>query len=441
MAKTNRFRFKELDKDIITIEEERKYRSPLALFFIKNGKLIFAISCLFSVTIFIIAVALTISNIGESSVVMYESNGVKVTFDTSDNSILNGTPITGEYANKVFDTIINSDTLDVGVVIKLNEKVLKDKTIVFYSDKTALIKYKSGEFSRVFPVNGNYGIDEDGIINKNANVVKVSGKVEKNNRGISILNLSDGSVEISKGNDVFFVRNNDVFVDDKLLYTNLSGVSLPFNDGGKNVFYSDGTVRTDNYIEVDNKKYYVKDRKKVLDNVEIVYYENGYAEIIYNDLSVMVRNSDHIVYNESIIEIVDNTINGVDIKNIMDVKEINLDNTNTEAVHYIVVLEETNNYEKHNVSKRLDNKFINFNTYINGEKKYNNVLDNNLKDNPNLEGLSSEKNTYLLCEGSIDKLSSISIKLGLWVSYEKITNEYMNSAFIGTVKVYVESLS
>ena len=55
--------------------------------------------------------------------------------------------------------------------------------------------------------------------------------------------------------------------------------------------------------------------------------------------------------------------------------------------------------------------------------------------------MSLTNNTYLLCEGSIDKLSSTSVKIGMWIDYDTITNEYMNSAFIGTVKVYVETLN
>jgi len=52
-----------------------------------------------------------------------------------------------------------------------------------------------------------------------------------------------------------------------------------------------------------------------------------------------------------------------------------------------------------------------------------------------------QNNNYILYEGTIDKLSEINVKLGFWISYENITNEYMNSTFIGTVKIYVESIS
>ena len=121
MAKTNKFSVKEFEENKITVEEERKDRSPLALFFKKNGKLIFAISFLFSIAVFIIAIALTISNIDDSYIVKYEDNGVIVTFDETDNSIINGTPITEDYAGKVFDSVINAQTSSVGVVVKIDE--------------------------------------------------------------------------------------------------------------------------------------------------------------------------------------------------------------------------------------------------------------------------------------------------------------------------------
>lgn len=443
MAKTNRFRVKDFEENIITVEEGRKERSPLALFFIKNGKLLFAISFLFSVAVFIIALTLVLSNMEESTIVKYESNGVIVSFDGTDNSILNGTPITDEYAEKIFDSTINISTSEVGVVIKVDDKELEDRTIVFYSDKSALIKYNSGGYMKVSSVNGENGVNEDGVIDRKAITKKVTGVLEENNNlGITILSLSDGSMEITKDNTTFFVRNNDITNTDNTLYTNLSGVSLPIKKENGYTYYSDGTMKKANYIVVNGTEYKVKEEKNnVYDNIKVIYYENGYAEVVKDTLSIIVRNSDHIVYNDKMLEIVDNSILNVDIKDVMDIKEITLNNTNEEISHYIIVLEETDNYEKHDISKRLDNSLINFNIYVGGNKIYNNVLDNNLKGTNRLEGLNLGNNTYLLYEGNIEKLSSETIKLGLWIDYNDIGNEYMNSALIGTVKVYVESLS
>ena len=66
----------------------------------------------------------------------------------------------------------------------------------------------------------------------------------------------------------------------------------------------------------------------------------------------------------------------------------------------------------------------------------NNVL---YKKLDNTSGIKNGKNNYLIYEGKIDKLSELTVKVGMWVSYEDITNEYMNSGFVGTMKVYIES--
>ena len=75
-------------------------------------------------------------------------------------------------------------------------------------------------------------------------------------------------------------------------------------------------------------------------------------------------------------------------------------------------------------------------TLANGNKIINNVLDKKLD---NTSGIKNGKNNYLIYEGKIDKLSELTVKVGMWVSYEDITNEYMNSGFVGTMKVYIES--
>jgi len=443
VKKSNKFNIKEFDNNKITLEELRKKRSPLALFFIKNGKLIFAISFLFSITVFLIAFYFVMINIGKSSIVMYESNGVKVTFDSSDNSLLNGTPITESYANKVFTSAINI-TSDVGVVIKTDELYLEEsgKTIVYYSDKSVLIKYNTGDFLRVYPVDGDYGITENGNVNSKAENVSLKGYVEKNDDlDISILYLSDGSLEVTKGNTTFFVRNSDITNTKEYFYTNLSGVSLPVDKVKGNTIYSDGTIKENNGIIVDGKRYEKINKVNVYKDIKIIYYENGYAEVVKNNLSIMVKNSDHIIYDDDSLEIMEDVTKGIEIKDIMDIKEIELNNTNNENAHYIIVLEETDDYKRHKIDKRLDNRFIRFNVYVDNNKYYNNVLDNNLNNSTPLDGIDLNNNTYLLHEGNIEKMSSTTVKLGLWIDYENITNEYMDSAFIGTVKVYVESLS
>lgn len=443
MSKTNRFHVKKLEESKITVEEERRNHCPFILFFIHNGKLIFTISLLLSLTVFIIAISLTLSNIKESSIVAYESNGVVVSFDGKNQSIINGTPITEDYASKVFDSKIE-DKQNIGVVIKIKEKTFKRGTIIFYSDKTALVKYTNGEFLRVFPVNNNYGISEEGIINRKAITKKVTGEIKTNTSlSITMLYLSDGSVEVTKENVTFFVRNSDLTSLDNKFYTNLSIVSLPIKKEGNKTYYSNGTIKENDYIIVDGQKYSKTEEKNIHDNIKIIYYENGFAEVTKDNLSIIVEKSDHIVYDDNIFEIVDNSIDKekIDIKDIMDIKTITLENTNQTASNYMIVLEETDNYQKHKVTRVLPSEYIKYNVYLNGNKTNNQILNNNIKETSKANGLSLKNNTYLIYEGKLEKLSTVTVKIGMWISYETITNEYMNSAFIGTIKVYVESLS
>ena len=440
MTKKNKFFVKKYDEDKgkMTVEEERKYHSPFVLFLIKNGRLLLAISLLLSVSVFIIAITLIFGNMKGSSIIKYEQNGVVVSFDGDDNSIINGTPITKEYAEKVFDSNLIQDNNLRGVVIKLKEVSIKGATITFYSDRTAIIKYDNGSYKRIYSVNGNYGITESGVIDSKAITNDLSGEYKKNDKyNINLIYLSDGSVIVIKDKVELFVRNSDITSNDDAFFTTLSGVSTSISKDGNKYTYSDGTIKEKDYIIVDNIKYTKVKDDKTNDNIKIIYYDNGYAEIIYNNLNVMVKNSEHIRYNNNIFEIIDNDKKDViEIKDIMDIKNIKLENKNNTMSNYMIVLEESNNYKKHNISKRLPSQYINYNIYVNGNKIINNVLDNKLD---NTSGIENGENSYLIYEGKIDKLSELTVKIGMWISYEDITNEYMNSGFVGTVKVYIES--
>ena len=448
MKKTNKFHVKKLKDKQIIVEQERKERSAFILFFIRNGRLLFAISMILSFTVFLIAIDLAISNLDSSTIVEHESNGIIVSYTNpngteENNYIINGIPITSEYANKIFDsqTISNSSE---GVVIKVKESSFKGGKVVFYSDKTALIKYDDGRYLRVFKIDNDYGVDEKGIISANAVTKKVTGEIRENaSLKIELLYLSDGTIEITKDDTVIFIRNTNITNLNDKFYTNTSGVSVVINKDGKRIYYSDGTIKEGNTITINNQVYNVKEEKEILNGIKIIYYENNYAEIIYKDLSILVEKSEHIVYDDSTLEIINNDQfnENIDINDFMNIKEITLKNTNDKEADYMIVLEETDDYSKYNIEKRLANEFINFNILVNNKKINNQVLNNNIKGTPLAGGLSLKNNTYLLYEGNLSPNEEAEIKLGLWISYENITNEYMNSAFIGTLKVYVESLS
>lgn len=433
MPKTNRFHVKEIENQNVTVEEERKYHSPFILFFIRNGKLILTISLLFSLSVFIIAFSLTMKNIKDSTILTYESNGVIVKFNSSDKSVLNGTPITPEYADKLFENSVQ-DSGREGVIIKTAEITLKFGKVIFYSDNTALIKYNDGTYMRVYSLHNSYGVDKDGIINSNAVMKKLSGEIKQNDLGMNILYLSDGSAEVTYENETIFVRNSDMTNIENEFYTNLSLVSIKIKEDSGKSYYSKNIIKENNTLIIDGKTYKQVKEVKANNNIKIIYYENNYAEVIKDDLSLIVEKSEHIKYDNNIFEIVYQNKEEVNIKDLIDIKKISLSNTKTEPINYIVVFEETSDYAKYNY-KVLPQEYLRYSIYANGRMYKNNLLNNNLKGK---EGYNFNNNTYLLFEGKLDRLSTTDINVGMWVDYETITNEYMNSAFIGTIKVYVE---
>lgn len=433
MPKTNRFHVKEIENQNVTVEEERKYHSPFILFFIRNGKLILTISLLFSLSVFIIAFSLTMKNIKDSTILTYESNGVIVKFNSSDESVLNGTPITPEYADKLFENSVQ-DSGREGVIIKTAEITLKFGKVIFYSDNTALIKYNDGTYMRVYSLHNSYGVDKNGIINSNAVMKKLSGEIKQNDLGMNILYLSDGSAEVTYENETIFVRNGDMTNIENEFYTNLSLVSIKIKEDSGKSYYSKNIIKENNTLIIDGKTYKQVKEVKANNNIKIIYYENNYAEVIKDDLSLIVEKSEHIKYDNNIFEIVYQNKEEVNIKDLIDIKKISLSNTKIEPINYIVVFEETSDYAKYNY-KVLPQEYLRYSIYANGRMYKNNLLNNNLKGK---EGYNFNNNTYLLFEGKLDRLSTTDINVGMWVDYETITNEYMNSAFIGTIKVYVE---
>ena len=437
MSKTNKFHVKEIKDEVnVTVEEERKDHSPFYLLFKRNMWLWYVLTFMIALIVSTVTIYALSKNINKSTVVEYDTSGVIVSFDEGNNSILDGIPITEEYASKLFDTSVYNE-INKGAVIKIKEVEFELGKIIYYSDKTVLIKYNNGNYVKVKPLNYDYGVEENGTIKMGSEANNVSYEYKNNDDlGIKLLYLSDGTVEITKDNMVFLLRNTDLTSNSETFYTNLSGISVPINKKENKIYYSDGSIKEDNYIIIDNIKHYPIKEEIIHDDIKIIYYDNGYAEVIQGELDILVKESDHIKYDDNIFEIIDDN-KEVNIKNFIDIKSLELDNKNNKEKHYIIVLEETYDYNKHNASKRLLNDYIKYSVFLNGNKT-NGTLNDNIKDSNKYEGLNLKTNTYLLYEGTLKTLEKTDVKIGLWISYEDITKEYMNSAFIGTLKLYVE---
>ncbi len=111
MSKKNKFYVKKINQEEnkITVGEEKNYHNPFIRFLISNGKLIFTISLLLSVAVFIIALTLSLKNMGESSIVMYEENGVGL-----------AAPQVG-----VLKRVVVIDTTGEGPIVMINPEILE----------------------------------------------------------------------------------------------------------------------------------------------------------------------------------------------------------------------------------------------------------------------------------------------------------------------------
>lgn len=450
MTKKNKFYVKKVKKDQITLKEEKDYKSPIILFLITNGRLIFIISLMLSISLLIISTSLVFKNMKVSLFpdnygdnITGNNGSIVINIDSSNTFKLdNSVPITEEYATKLYDSTEVLDSSLIGVVIKIKEIPLKDRTLVFYSDKTSLIKYKDGTYLKISKVNNDYGLLEDGTINAKAETKKLTAKEEISKElNIKLLYLSDGSIEVTKDQTTIFVRNSDITINNKAFYTNLSLVSIPIKTDNNKTYYSNNIIKENNYLLIDNKQINISSTKKIHnDNITIIYYENNYAEIIQNNQSIIVEKSEHIIYDDNILEIITNTTDTkeVNIDNLIGIKNIQIKNNNEKEINYIILLEETSNYNKYNITKRLPNNYIKYLVSINNQKQNIKLLDNNIKGTSKANGIKLTNNAYLIHEGKLSKSEEKNIKLGMWVDYQTITNEYMNSGFIGTIKVYIE---
>lgn len=323
--KTNLFKVRELKKDKIIVEEEQ-LKHPILFFFKKHINLLTIFMSIIGVSTIGAGLAITISLIGNTS-------DFDITYISGDDKI-NSNDANDEDVEK---ELLGDIAIKDGVVL-ITKKIMTEKgdVITYYSDGTSLIITRKGEIKRVVAkTDGSYGIDENGKIDSNTIVKKVTKTTNKLDDGTEITYYSDGSAELTKGNLTIFIRNsknisfnlnttNQLF--DRVLP---SGVSVPKNNskkmtGYKYTEFQDGTILIEkdniNYIvhnkedvtlDDDNPKFpnnnnqTIKTTKKLSDGNTIDYYNDGSAIITdQNGNKISVRKSgDIVIKNDAIYEI------------------------------------------------------------------------------------------------------------------------------------------
>lgn len=236
----------------IVLEEST---SALALFWKRYGMLVFSFLFILSLLVFGVSLFLFIKNLNTNDEMVIKETSIDVSLADYEAKVISNNALTDDSARNIFanDGEYNSKGEVLLVkTIKKNGFVIK-----FYSDGMALKIMNDGKsITRINPLsNGGYGINEDGVINGQAQSSTIKVTKTKNYPWGTVTYFSDNSAMVSDSNRDLFVRNaNDI---------------------------------KDNYIS-DNKISYLKETKKVGDSV-LKYYHDGTVEVVKGNTSYLVR--------------------------------------------------------------------------------------------------------------------------------------------------------
>ncbi len=336
-------RVKKIDnrKSEIVVEEDKKKKHPLLLFFF-NHKLLSLMLLLFALMLIVLGLQLAISNLKGSIDPSDILTSLEMNFHdgTGDVNLNGNKPFTDDDAKRKLYKKYGNIGLKDGVILEVKTLTFSDKTVIYYSDGSAMILNKNGSIVRVSSLgDGSFGVDDKGNIKEGAKTlnVKLNNTVTLKDKTI-IKYYSDGSAEITKNGKKIFVRDGSTIKLSKnneyIIKINPSGISFLKEEkkiGNSTIkYYSDGTIK----VIIDNKEYVIRndkdikidgnnisfpnnnaavviDTKKLNDGTVVKYYSDGSAEVIKTEGEIIfVRQSGDILYNsnERISEIIEDSI-------------------------------------------------------------------------------------------------------------------------------------
>ena len=247
----------------IVLEEKQ---SALILFWRRHNLIIFLTLLILSLTILGISLMLLIKNMNTNDIPNIKETSVDISLDDYKVALGNNA-LTDESAKERF---LNNQKFKNSGEVLLVKKVEHNKfTIKYYSDGTALMILKEGKrATRINPLdNGDYGINDEGIISSKAETSNVTITDTKEYPWGTVNYFSDGSAEVINSKvDLFVRKSNDI---------------------------------SDKYIS-DNKVSYLKDTKNI-GNTKLNYYYDGTIEVIKNGTSYLIRNEEDLNTSNNVV--------------------------------------------------------------------------------------------------------------------------------------------
>lgn len=346
---------------------------------------------------------------------------------------------------------------------KNNDKVSGTK-LTYYEDGTIKIE----QANNTYIVRDEKDIKIDNKVTfTNNNYATISNEINLKD-GSKLIYYTDGSAEIKKANESIMVRESkDIIYTEKRVieiietkYANEASTKATpdnkeikyLNNGGALIKNQNGKYE---YLEENsNIKYtdsgYIKNdlstikeinHKTTKDGTIVIDLENG-KSIIISEKGYRIVDTNKIVYDidGNIVKIIGNEEISAEIEGSVSDNRFVITNESGKSIKYMVTLEVSDNYKEY-APKWLDTKFLRYNIVENSNYIENKTFDKKLEIGTVLEGnVKIEKETYILHEATLANLKKAEINLGIWLDYEEITNAYQDSVFVGTIKVYTETI-
>lgn len=309
----------------IILEEKQ---SPWISFWKKYGKLIFLTSLIVSLTILIVSIFITVSNLNTSDKPIIKEVSIDTDLTDANISVDTYIPLTLETAKNLFNK--NSIFKTAGEILVVKTIDTGKYTIKFFSDYTAIKYMKTGNNSitRIAALDEHtYGIKENGVIDSKAEVSYISKTNTKKYSWGTIYYYSDGSAEVVDSKFDIYVRNAKDIQENYISNNKVSYLKETKNiKGTKLNYYYDGTieikkgnqsyiVRNENDLNITDKdvtfkndnQAKIKESIKLKNGQKIDYYTDGGAIITDGSKTLSVRKSNSIIIKDNkIFEIVDN---------------------------------------------------------------------------------------------------------------------------------------
>ena len=390
-------------------------------------------------------------HLSDGNTIVYYSDGSAEIITASDN-------ITMLVRNSDRIVTKNNELITVnpsGVSAEKDVKEINGIKYTYYSDGT--IKVEKG--NDVYIVRNSEDIDTSNgnfLNNNEATIIKTISLKD----GDKIIYFSDGSAIIEKdGESVSVRRSKDIiYDDDKVIeiietkYANASSIkNTPDNkqivyldngaaliknsDGTYEYVYENSDIKYDdngNIKSIDGDSADEISHKTTPDGTIVIDLDDG-TSIIIDSNGYLIVDTDKIIYDTdgNIAKILDEEDDDED-DSISD-NHFTIKNIGEETIRYIIAIEETD-YEDDEI--KIDPIYLKFNIVIDSTYLNNQIFDKKLKIGTTLkDGSKITNNTYILYEGELEPGKEVDVNLGIWLDYTDITNDYMDSVFIGTIKV------